>query len=86
MQKLARNCLLEAKEEILWGSEKMRRPCFIEAVGLPSERIINPVWTTEPHLSGRKKSVSPMASIRLYCKYFDDNKLYLVALMYSLQV
>jgi len=31
-------------------------------------------------------SVSPMASIRLYCKYFDDNKLYLVALMYLLQV
>jgi hypothetical protein len=30
--------------------------------------------------------VSPMASIRLYCKYFDDNKLYLVALMYLLQV
>jgi hypothetical protein len=27
-------------------------------------------------------SVSPMVSIRLYCKYFDDNKLYLVALMY----
>jgi len=30
--------------------------------------------------------VSPMASIRLYCKYSDDNKLYLVALMYLLQV
>jgi hypothetical protein len=30
--------------------------------------------------------VSPMASIRFYCKYFDDNKLYLVALMYLLQV
>jgi hypothetical protein len=31
-------------------------------------------------------TVSPMASIWLYCKYFDDNKLYLVALMYLLQV
>jgi hypothetical protein len=30
--------------------------------------------------------VSLMASIQLYCKYFDDNKLYLVALMYLLQV
>jgi len=27
-----------------------------------------------------------MASIQLCCKYFDDNKLYLVALMYLLQV
>jgi hypothetical protein len=31
-------------------------------------------------------TVSPMASIQLCYKYFDDNKLYLVALMYLLQV
>jgi len=38
--KIARNRSLEAKGEILWGREKMRRPCFIEAVGSLSGRVL----------------------------------------------
>jgi len=78
MQKIERNRSLEAKGEILWGREKMRRLCFIEAVGSPSRRALprkhgdrsrasgcnRTVRTTEPRLSGRNKRPSERFTLK----------------------
>jgi hypothetical protein len=42
------------KRDFWWGRVKIRRPgAFIEPVGSPSERLINPVRQFEPQASGR---------------------------------
>jgi hypothetical protein len=79
-------------EEHSWRVSLWKQQHYIEVIlsnrMQPTQKLT--LGITSPFLFGSTHFefvfVSPMVSIQLCCKYFDDNKFYLVALMYWLQV